>query len=264
MKKKIMLLAVIAVLGLAAQVALADTKRILYIDSYHPSYLWSEEITRGITAVLGRDKDVELRIFRMDTKRNKSEAFKKQAARSAAELIESWNPHVVIASDDNASKYLIVPYYRGKTRPFVFCGLNWDASLYGFPTRNITGMVETSPYPETIELLKRFSRGRRLGLIGENTYSSNKEVRYLKETLKLEDLQVRLASNFEEWKQAYLWFQENVDMLLSLTSIGIRDWDPPAAKAFILRHTKIPSGGISDNNIENTLLGRTNIAEEQG
>ena len=54
-------------------------KRVLFIDSYHAGYPWSDGITAGIQQVLA-DKDVELRIHRMDTKRNGSEEFKKQAA----------------------------------------------------------------------------------------------------------------------------------------------------------------------------------------
>ena len=65
-------------------------------------------------------------IFRMDTKRNTDEEFKKTAALKAKAEIEASKPDVVIAADDNASKYLIQPYFKDASLPFVFCGVNWD------------------------------------------------------------------------------------------------------------------------------------------
>jgi hypothetical protein len=129
-------------------------KKILYIDSYHAAYPWSAGITAGIQKIMSPRHDVELKIFRMDTKRNQSEEFKKAAALKAKALIESWQPDVVIASDDNASKYLIVPYYKDGTLPFVFCGVNWDAGVYGFPCRNVTGMVEVQLIDQIITTLE--------------------------------------------------------------------------------------------------------------
>ena len=58
-------------------------RKVLYIDSYQPEYAWSAQITSGVVTVLGKRKDIELKIIRMDTKRNKAEAFKKAAALKA-------------------------------------------------------------------------------------------------------------------------------------------------------------------------------------
>jgi hypothetical protein len=92
-------------------VAALSQSRVLYIDSYHTGYAWSDGITTGIQSIL-KDADVDLKIFGMDTKRNANEAFKKKAALEAKAIIASFAPHVVIASDDNAFKYLIQPYYK--------------------------------------------------------------------------------------------------------------------------------------------------------
>ena len=68
----------------------AGKKKILYVDSYHGEYTWSADITTGIQSVLNARDDVELKIFRMDTKRNNSEESKKAAALKAKELIDSF------------------------------------------------------------------------------------------------------------------------------------------------------------------------------
>ena len=60
--------------------ALAKSK-VLYIDSYHEGYAWSDGICNGIKETLG-DK-AELKVHRMDTKRNGSDDFKKEAGLKA-------------------------------------------------------------------------------------------------------------------------------------------------------------------------------------
>jgi hypothetical protein len=67
--------------------------------------------------------EVTLRFYRMDTKRNPSETHKTQAALFARKIIEQWQPDIVVASDDNAAKYLIAPYYRTRQRLSCFAGL---------------------------------------------------------------------------------------------------------------------------------------------
>ena len=127
----------LAAMGLVVPVNAA--KRVLYVDSYHQGYEWSDGVTEGVRSVLD-NTGVDLKIFRMDTKRNTDEAYKKKAALQAKELIASFHPDVVIASDDNASKYLIMNYFKDADLPFVFCGVNYNADDYGFPYSNVTGM----------------------------------------------------------------------------------------------------------------------------
>ena len=55
------------------------SQRVLFIDSYHEGYPWSDGITAGIQGVF-EGTNVTLKVHRMDTKRNGSEEFKKKAA----------------------------------------------------------------------------------------------------------------------------------------------------------------------------------------
>jgi len=144
----------------------APKKKVLFVDSYHSEYIWSNDITTGIHSVLDSRQDIELKIFRMDTKRHISEEYKKKVALQARELIESWQPDVLIASDDIASKYLIAPYYLNTTLPVVFCGLNWDGSVYGFPADNVTGMLEVALVEETLGALRTVCQGQTYRLPG--------------------------------------------------------------------------------------------------
>jgi hypothetical protein len=149
-------------------------KKVLFIDSYHVGYDWSDGVVDGVRQVL-KDTETELRIFRMDTKRNQSEAFKRGAALQAKALIESFQPDVVIASDDNASKYLIQPYYRDADLPVVFCGVNWDASVYGYPYANATGMVEVELIEPLVAQLRQLAKGDKMGFLAIGGTTSEKD-----------------------------------------------------------------------------------------
>lgn len=237
-------------------------KKVLYIDSYHAGYDWSDGITRGVQGVL-RDTGVELKIIRMDTKRNKSEDFKKEAALKAKAVIEQFKPDVVIASDDNASKYLIMPYYRDSNLPFVFCGVNWDASVYGFPYRNVTGMVEVNEVTELIKLLRRFSKGDRIGFLGEDTLTDRKEAENYKKIFNL-SMTEHYATSFDDWKDGLLDLQTKVDILINFNYISIKDWNSEEAAQFVMENCKIPSGAFQEGQMNHTLLGYLKVSEEQG
>lgn len=154
-----------------------EGKKILYIDSYNAGYEWSDGETRGIENILN-NTGVELKILRMDTRRNDSEDFGKQEGMKAKSVIEDFRPDVVITCDDPAFKYVIMPHYRGAALPVVFCGINWDVSIYGAPYENTAGMIEVSLTPQLISYLKEYSKGDRIGFIAGNTATDRKNAEY--------------------------------------------------------------------------------------
>jgi hypothetical protein len=129
--------------------------RCLYISSYHQGYAWSDGVERGIRNTLG--ERCELRQLDMDTKRNKGDAYIKQIVEKTKRLIEEWQPNVIITSDDNAAKHLIKAHYKDSKLPFVFCGVNWTISEYGFPYSNVTGIIEVAPLKPMLEQAGRVS-----------------------------------------------------------------------------------------------------------
>ncbi len=258
-----------------AHLVSAGQKKLLFVNSYHQGYAWSDDIEKGLLKALNikalpdgtydtSASEVLIRFFRMDTKRKKSDAEKKESALAAEALIEEWRPDILVASDDNAAKYLVEPYYKNSMLPVVFCGVNWDASGYGFPTRNVTGMVEVAPVAETMAMLKMYAHGDRIGYIGANTLSEQKNVESYTKLLGVNFADGRLVDDFAQWREEYLRLQDSVDMLIFFTCVGIKGWDDDQAEAFILANTKIPSAGTGDHHIRFALLGQVRIAEEQG
>lgn len=243
--------------------ALAEQHKILYVDSYHESYPWSAGITRGIESVLSLRDDVELKIERMDTKRNPSEESKQAAALKIKQFIDSWQPELVIASDDNASKYLIVSYFKGSELPFVFCGINWDASGYGFPAENVTGMIEVQLVDQIISTLQEYSAGQRIAFIKGDDLSARKEADFFEKRFSVQ-LDKRFVTDFAAWKKQYQALQKEADLILLGNNVSIKGWNAEEALALILKTTAVPTGNWDAWMAPYSLLTLANQPEEQG
>ena len=239
-----------------------DGKKILFIDSYHEGYAWSDGITSGIQQTL-EGTGVELKIIRMDTKRNGSDDFKKAAALKAKATIEAFKPDVVIASDDNAAKYLIAPYFKGGDLPFVFCGVNWDASGYGFPDKNVTGMMEVSPTLQLIEYLKPYAKGDKVGFLGPDILTAKKEAENVKKVFGLE-LTEYYSTDYADYKKGFMELQSQVDILILDATGGLYDEKADENKTFIEANTKIPTGSVYDFMAPYAMFNFTKVSEEQG
>lgn len=236
-------------------------KKILFIDSYHEGYAWSDGITNGVKKVVG-DK-AELKILRMDTKRNASEDAKKKAAEEAKKVIEDWKPDVVIAADDNASKYLIVPYFKDKDLPFVFCGVNWSCDSYGFPCKNVTGMLEVSLLKPLLKAVKPFAKGDKIGHLAPDITTGHKEAENLKEAFKV-DLVEGYAKDYEDWKKKFKELQGKCDILILASDGGLYKEHEADMLAFVRENTAIPTGSFYDFMAPYALMSYTKSAEEQG
>lgn len=253
----------LCLMSAAASAAGYEGKRILHVDSYHAGNEWNDRIVQAVRDTL-EGTGVELKVIHLDTKRRSSEPEKRAAALRAKQIIEQFRPDVVTASDDDASQYLIMPYYKDAALPFVFCGVNWDASVYGFPYANVTGMVEVSPIPQIVNLLKRYAHGNRIGYLAEDTPTKHKELAYHERLFGIKYDHAYFVSTFEDWKNAYMRAQDEVDMLVILGVGAITDFDDRTAQQLAETATRIPSGTDFAWLMPFTMLGVGKLPEEQG
>jgi len=238
-------------------------KKILHIDSYDENYDWSKGIRRGIENVL-QDTGVEFKTIYMDTKRNTEEEFGKQAALKVKTEIEKFQPNAVIASDDNASKYVVMPHYKNADLPFIFCGINWDITAYNYPYQNTTGMIEVEPVDSIIKNLRQYTKGERLGFLAPDELSEYKIAKNQGDVLKVYYSQQFFVKTFAEWKQRFSELQTLVDMVVLTNNGGIKDWNDAEARQFVEEQTKIPVGTQHDFMMSYALLGIVKLPEEQG
>jgi ABC-type uncharacterized transport system substrate-binding protein len=241
-----------------------DLPSCLFVSSYHSGYAWTDGVARGLHSVL--DGKCTITRFSMDAKRNTSAAHARQAALQAKALIEKLKPDVVIAADDVAAKYLIVPYYRNAALPIVFCGVNWTVSQYGFPFSNVTGMIEVAAveplFQKSSSIIGKISHATYLGA---NTLTERKNLaHYRKVARKLHiTLTSKLSSTSAEWIENYRQAQTS-ELIILGSNAGISDWNTTKVLTAIKPYTHALTVTNHGWMMPYAMLGMTKVPEEQG
>jgi len=131
--------------------------KIVHIMSYHSPWEWTDTQFDGFKEAL-KDIDVEYKVFMLDAKNKSSREWLRQSGREARELIASWRPDLVYASDDEAQEY-VTKHYLGSDIPLVFSGVNLSPQEYGFSQKlNVTGVLEVEHFVESAALFHRSCR----------------------------------------------------------------------------------------------------------
>jgi ABC-type uncharacterized transport system substrate-binding protein len=238
-------------------------KKIVWINSYHEGYPWSDGIAEGLHSVLDKS-GAELKVISLDTKKNPDVEFGKAAGAKAWSEIQAYKPDVVIASDDNAQKYLVVPFMKDSQTPVIFNGVNWDASGYGFPTKNITGMVEVELPNQLVEILKGYAKGARVGYITVDTETERKVADTYNQRFFDGKMQTYWVKTQDEFKTAFDTAQQEVDILIIGNNAGSDAWDEAGMEQYMLSNTTIPTGSINDWMAPYAMLTLAKSAQEQG
>lgn len=238
-------------------------QKILWVDSYNEGYEWSAGIEKGIRRVLA-SADAELTVVRMDTRRNPTEKFKQETAEKAKKAIDIIQPDVVIASDDNAVKYLVVPYLKDTVLPVVFCGVNWDASPYDLPGGNVAGMLEIDHVEAQVMHLSRYAKSLRIGYLSGDTETERKIIDIYNRRFFNGQLKSYLVTTFKDFQDQFLLAQQEVDMLYIYNYAGIVDWDASRAEKFLLNNAQIPTGSHNVFMAPFVLVTLAKLPQEQG
>ncbi len=240
-----------------------EGKKVLWVDSYNEGFPWADGTLDGIKSIL-YDTAVELEIYRMDNKEHPGEADKIASGKEAKEVFDRVQPDVVIASDDIAQEYFVVPYLKGGDVPVIFTGVNWDASSYGYPTETITGMVEVEPLNELLDYMKEYSNGNKLVFLSADSETERKIVEIYEDRFFYGGLDSVLVDNYDEFESEFLRLQEEYDMIYFGSYGGISGWDDDTAEKFLLENTKVVTGSRSDYMSKFVLITVGKIPEEQG
>lgn len=237
-------------------------KKIFYIDSYNKDYSWSNDILKGIKSVL-EDKQVELKVFYLDTKKPNYKSFIDNKVKDALTIIKIYQPDLIIAADDNASKYIISKHFKDSKIPVIFCGINWDASIYGYPYENTTGMVEVAPVDLLLRYLFNYSKGTRVGLIYAESITSKKDAIHIIKTLKI-NVVTQVSNDIKDFERDFINLQNKVDVIIIGNLATMKGYNIKTLKNIVSNNISVPTGTLSDFVTELALIGFTKIGEEQG
>lgn len=237
--------------------------KVLYINAYHAGYDWSDQEQKGIERAL-KGADTDYKVIFMDTRRRRSPADIRAAAEVARQTIESYRPDVVIVSDDNPVKHIVVPWYKNSSLPFVFCGVNWQCADYGLPCTNVTGILEVSLMPEMLKTVQPLAKGRRIAILSHNNETDRKEGIYIPQRANLHWEAERYVDDFAGWKAAYQELQDQADIIFCYSVVGIEGWDQAEAEKFVLNSTRAITCSSMSHMARLVLVGFMKSGEEQG
>lgn len=162
----------VAVGFFAADLTQAEqVRKVLVLNSYHPTYEWTKSTMRGIEFTLQRYKDkVELGVEYMDTKHFNDARHYENLYNLYKSKASYGDYEVVIATDNNALLFLL--RYRDElypSVPIVFCGVDrfHGSMLDNRPKKTsiesilnghdfVTGVMEAFDYESTIEIALKF------------------------------------------------------------------------------------------------------------
>lgn len=126
--------------------------KVLVVMSYEENNPWVKEIREGVDAIL--QPSSELTYFHMNTKADRAGGPK--MAQEAFALYQSLKPDGVIAADDDAQSMFVVPFLLGKVpTPIMFNGVNAAPGQYGYPTAQVSGVLERAHVRESMAFIKQ-------------------------------------------------------------------------------------------------------------
>lgn len=147
---------------------------VLILHSYHYELQWTENIQHGIESALAKSgRPVVIQTEFMDARRFESKKYNEMLADLYEAKFRSRRFDTVIVSDNNALEFML--QYRSRLFPgvpVVFCGINdfQDSMLGG--AADITGVVETLNFQDTLSIaLKLHPRVKNIYVFGDNSLS---------------------------------------------------------------------------------------------
>ena len=254
-------------LGAPPEESAGPVHRILVVHSYHRTMPWVQDYTRGIRHCLLKHKDIKftIRHFYMDTKRHPE--FAEEKGREAHKVFETWKPDSVIACDDNAQKYFVVPYLKNKTSvPVIFLGVNAEPEEYGYPATNVTGVLERNHVVMSLRLLQRLRPGcRRIAVINDASPTGlilTERIRKALSVPSASDIEIIgyfNTNSFDEWKELIKGFQKKADGIYFITYFTFLDSQGrhvPVLEAlkWLILNSRIPEATNTMDTVRNGAL----------
>jgi ABC-type uncharacterized transport system substrate-binding protein len=168
----------------------------------------------------------EIRYLYLDTKYHFNHAAERAA--EAYRFYQEFQPDGVLAVDDDAQSFFVVPYLKNKVIiPVVFCGVNAEPEQYGYPASNVTGVLERAHFRESIAFLRQLVPKVRniCYLIADNPTGRSYYDQLTREaaTYLLEPAAIRVVGTLEDAVTVSRQLAKTCDSLFVTTLEGVKD-----------------------------------------
>lgn len=240
-KKIFLIIIVIMVIGLGSYFIFRNSYKfrgsgpikIFVLNSYHPDFPFglTDESLNGFNNAL-KEKGLinyEIKEFNMDSDRQNSEDLKLQAAIEAKKTIDEWKPDLIFATNDDAQKYVISPYYLNKNIPVVFASVSDDPINYGFDkVKNVAGVLQMPLFTDAINFLKQlFPKVKKIAVISEDDSrwlsTINEFKKYQETNSEIEFVGWHQFTNYQDFQKQILSYQNKVDAFFITPLDNLKD-----------------------------------------
>ena len=130
-----------------------DNHNVLYLNSYHYNYYWSQEVTNGVLAVFDTMENTNLYLEYMDTKRLVDSSYYALYFKLLQNKYSQLGIDAILCADNNALD-LVLQNRDNKLfdKPVVFCGI-YNVDDYLPKYNNIYGVKEDLVLEESINFM---------------------------------------------------------------------------------------------------------------
>lgn len=228
--------------------------RIFILHSYSSDFSWDSDINVGIERIF-KGKPYKIRKFYMDTKKHPDKDYMKRIGATARKAIDSWNPNLIIAIDDNAQQYVAKYYNNHPNIKIVFAGVNNTIQDYGYQNaENVTGILERLNYNAVKDILLQIMPRDKRKIIHISDSSSTSEGIH-KEIASFNWEPLKFVGSFQcetfdQWKEAIKKAENgNADFILYthyhtiLEKANGKVISPKQVMDWTIENTKLP--GVS-------------------
>ncbi len=262
--------------------------RVFVLHSFGEDDLWIQQMDAGILAALAEagysteDGTLELNEYWLNAKYYTSRDYMVNIAAAAQRAIEQFEPDIVIATDDQAVKW-VVAKWDDETLPFVFAGLNTPVDeIRGLSEHtNVTGVMETLffgrtldwihyvlPDAESIVFLSDTSRKEET--LQQDIEKGLAEHRgRVQASHNFQEVGVQTVDTFADWQEHVLQNQD-ADVLVVVSYLTLVDergnkMDSTEVISWTVEHSQIPVVAMAEYSVIQGALGGMVVAgDEQG
>jgi len=200
--------------------------RVLVLHSYATDYSWVRDVDKGIREVIEK-KPYSIKYCYLDTKGRQETGYLTNAGMAARNIINKWQPNVIIAVDDEAQMLVGKYYVNHPSINIVFAGVEGILEEYGYDSAyNVTGIfekIQLEALRDTIAEILPGGQGR-IAHISDasqtSLYSWGEINSFTWSPLQLVDS--TRCKTFDQWKEAVLKAQQQADILLITDYYAIR------------------------------------------
>lgn len=204
---------------------LATKPRIMVLHSFSEGSSWVRQVDAGVGAALQRNRR-PLQVQRHYLNLDSPSAAKTQdmAVQGARRAIESFDPDVLIAVDDEANE-LVARHWVGAARPrIVYLSINQPPSTYGYAgASNVSGIAERLAFGAVLRAAEFVGQGRSLSVsvVGVDNATGRAEMAQA-ESFGWSPHQAprrALVRNMQDWQSFVGSADTDILVVLSVTSL---------------------------------------------